>query len=105
MTGTPTSHPTVAATKLVRVGVKYFVLNSALNPDYKPYQVSDCGPLAITALAVGALIILHSMYLWKMKFPSVRILADVCAFGCMSSGIFVLAGEQLQLLTIASNTC
>ena len=48
-------------------------------------QIND--GLAIAAIAWTALLLVHSAFLHKMKFNSVRILTDICSLSGLITGI------------------
>jgi hypothetical protein len=70
----------------IQIGIKYFVVNSFKIPTSD--ELEYCRSFSWIILVLGIMVYLHSIYINKWKFPSVRIMTDICALGVFLSGFF-----------------
>ena len=81
-TGIPTAAPTAA--HIVRVGINYWIGNAPV------YDGSvDWTELAYANLALGVVVLLHSVYLFGFKMGESRSLIDLCAVGAIVAAVLV----------------
>ena len=70
----------------IQIGINYFVTNSFKIPPSD--ELVYCRSFSWIILVLGIIVYLHSIYINKWKFQSVRIMTDICALGVFLSGFF-----------------
>lgn len=62
----------------------------------EPQSVADLVPYAYCCIAAAILILSHDFYLNRYKLSTIRILVVIAAIGCLSGGVFVIAGSYFH---------
>ncbi len=90
--GAPTANPTIIP--FFKIGSQYYITNSAPLPTDE--ELIWCRPLSCATITLGVTVLVHSFFINKWKFPTVRILTDICAVGVCLTGLFQILSKILK---------